>query len=73
MSDPLETVTPFTEVPAAPVEPVAPVQAPVADPQPAAQFQLPEGLQEIEGEGKKYATPEAALQSITHAQHHTDK
>jgi uncharacterized coiled-coil protein SlyX len=66
--------TPFTDTPVAPVEAVAPVTpAPVADPQPVAQFQIPEAVQGLVGAGMKYATPEDALQSIPHAQHHIER
>lgn len=70
--------TPFSgteEVPAAPATPTAAPETPVAtvqDPAPA-QFQIPEVVQDLVGEGKKYATPEAALQSIPHAQHHIEQ
>lgn len=71
--------TPFSEgtpeVPAAPVTPAAASETPVApvqDPVPA-QFQIPEVVQDLVGEGKKYSTPEAALQSIPHAQHHIEQ
>jgi len=63
--------TPFTE----PTPAAAPAPAPVAvqDPVPAAPaFAIPEAVQGIVGEGKKYATAEDALQSIPHAQHHIE-
>lgn len=63
--------TPFDDtVPAAPA--AAPV-APVLDQVPAAPtFQIPEAVKGLVGEGMKYATPEAALESLPHAQHHID-
>jgi len=68
--------TPFTAEPvvAAPVEPVAPVQAAeVQDPVPVAPaFQLPESVKNLVGEGMKYATPEDALNALPHAQSHIE-
>jgi len=77
MTDPVET--PFTDAvtPATPVEPVAPVApvitAPVQDPAPAPAFVVPESVQGLVGEGKKYATPQDALQALPHAQGHIEK
>lgn len=39
-------------------------------PQPPAAIQLPDEVAELVGEGKKYATPEAALKALPHAQKH---
>lgn len=71
---PVTPVTPFSAEPAAPVAPVVPAE-PVAvqDPVPAPSIQIPEAVQGFVGEGKKYATPEDALQSIPHAQHHIER
>jgi len=65
-----QVATPFVEQEAAPA--AAPVAVP--DQVPAAPaFAIPEAVQGIVGEGKKYATAEEALQSIPHAQHHIDQ
>jgi len=63
--------TPFTQEPVTPVvtEPVVEVQDPV---QAAPIFQVPETVKNLVGEGMKYRTPEEALQSIPHAQHHIE-
>lgn len=65
--------TPFTAEPA-PVVTAEQTVAPVADPQPEVTpaFVLPETVKGLVGEGMKYATPEAALESLPHAQHHID-
>jgi hypothetical protein len=70
MTDPVQA-TPFTQEPAPVAEPVTPavVQDPV---QAAPAFQIPEAVRGLVGEGMKYATPEDALQSIPHAQHHIE-
>lgn len=77
MSDQLDTatpVTPFSAEPAAPVAPVTAEPAQVQDHVPTApSIQIPEAVQSFVGEGKKYATPEDALQSIPHAQHHIER
>ncbi len=67
MSDQLEEVaTPFTpETPVAPVQdpvPVVATSAPV--------FQVPDAARDLVGEGKKYSTPEDALNALPHAQSH---
>ena len=74
MTDPVQA-TPFTEenAPVVPAEPVTPalVQDPVQVPVTPV-FQIPEAVRGLVGEGMKYATPEDALQSIPHAQHHIE-
>lgn len=72
--EPVQPVTPFNA--AAPVAP-APV-APVVDLQPVAPVApvaplLPESVQELVGEGKKYSSADEALRSIPHAQSHIEK
>jgi uncharacterized coiled-coil protein SlyX len=69
-----QVVTPFetqvTEVVAAPDVTVTPV---VQDQVTAPTFQIPETVKGLVGEGMKYATPEAALESLPHAQHHIER
>jgi len=67
--------TPFQESPASAPEAPVKVDAPeqVQDQvQAAPAFQIPETVKDLVGEGMKYATPEEALQSIPHAQHHIE-
>lgn len=49
-----------------------PDQPPVVDP-PKPQFQLPDSVAELVGEGKKYASVEKALEALPHAQTHIQK
>lgn len=72
MADP---VTPFTEGNAAPAAtPATQEPTKVQDPAPVVntepKFDIPDTVKEFIGEGKKYASIEAALASIPHAQSH---
>jgi len=70
MSD--DQSTPFQQESAAPAAPAAtPDPAPAATPAP--QFQIPQTVAELIGEGKKYATVEKALEALKFSQDHIAK
>ena len=67
-----DQATVFDTNPATPVvEPTVVADPVIAAPAPA--FVVPDSVQDLIGEGKKYANPEEALKSITFAQGHIEK